>query len=213
MNKYYFEGKTQEQAINLALYELNISEDDLIVNNVEDKSSLLKKNVKIEVLNIKEIISFIKDTLNKITELMGAKSNLEVKRREKSISVTIFSENNAILIGKNGKNVAALQLLIRQMVNSKLKEPLSIIIDVGNYKEKRARSIEYLAKKLAREAYKTKTEVTMDSMNSYERRIVHEVLADDKYVYTESIGEEPNRKVVIKLKERVLCQIMGENQK
>lgn len=83
MNKYYFEGKTQEQAINLALYELNISEDDLIVNNVEDKSSLLKKNVKIEVLNIKEIISFIKDTLNKITELMGAKSNLEVKRREK----------------------------------------------------------------------------------------------------------------------------------
>ena len=180
MNKYYFEGKTQEQAINLALYELNISEDDLIVNNVEDKSSLLKKNVKIEVLNIKEIISFIKDTLNKITELMGAKS---------------------ILIGKNGKNVAALQLLIRQMVNSKLKEPLSIIIDVGNYKEKRARSIEYLAKKLAREAYKTKTEVTMDSMNSYERRIVHEVLANDKYVYTESIGEEPNRKVVIKLKE------------
>ena len=208
MNKYYFEGKTQEQAINLALYELNISEDDLIVNNVEDKSSLLKKNVKIEVLNIKEIISFIKDTLNKITELMGAKSNLEVKRREKSISVTIFSENNAILIGKNGKNVAALQLLIRQMVNSKLKEPLSIIIDVGNYKEKRARSIEYLAKKLAREAYKTKTEVTMDSMNSYERRIVHEALADDKYVYTESIGEEPNRKVVIKLKESKILSFL-----
>ncbi len=201
MNKYYFEGKTQEQAINLALYELNISEEDLIVNNVEDKSNLLKKNVKIEVLNMKEIISFIKDTLNKITDLMGAKSNFEVKRRENSITVTIFSENNAILIGKNGKNVTALQLLIRQMVNSKLKEPLSIIIDVGNYKEKRAKSIEYLAKKLAREAYKTKTEVTMDSMNSYERRIVHEALADDKYVYTESIGEEPNRKVVIKLKE------------
>ena len=131
MNKYYFEGKTEEQAINLALYELNISEEDLIVNNVEDKSSLLKKNVKIEVLNIKEIVSFIKDTLSKMTELMGAKSNFEVKRRENSITVTIFSENNAILIGKNGKNVAALQLLIRQMVNSKLKEPLSIITDVG----------------------------------------------------------------------------------
>ena len=201
MKTYTFEGKTKEAAVELALEELKISEEDLIINNITEKSGLLKKSVEIEVLNIKEIISFIKDTLNKITELMGAKSNLEVKRREKSISVTIFSENNAILIGKNGKNVAALQLLIRQMVNSKLKEPLSIIIDVGNYKEKRARSIEYLAKKLAREAYKTKTEVTMDSMNSYERRIVHEVLADDKYVYTESIGEEPNRKVVIKLKE------------
>ena len=132
---------------------------------------------------------------------MNAEGNLEVRRREESISVTIFSENNAILIGKNGKNIAALQLLIRQMVNTKLNKPLSIILDVGNYKEKRARNIAYLAKKLAREAYKTKTEVTMDSMNSYERRLVHEALADDKYVYTESIGEEPNRKVVIKLKE------------
>ena len=73
--------------------------------------------------------------------------------------------------------------------------------NAGNYKEKRVKSIEILAKRLAREAHKTKTEVTMDSMNSYERRIVHEALADDKYVYTESIGEEPNRKVVIKLKE------------
>ena len=87
------------------------------------------------------------------------------------------------------------------MVNSKLNSPLGIVIDVGNYKEKRAKNIENLAKRLAREAYKTKTEVTMDSMNSYERRIVHEALADDKYVYTESVGEEPNRKVVIKLKE------------
>lgn len=201
MNKYYFEGKTEEQAINTALEELKLSKEDLIVNSIEDKSSILKKNVNIEVLNMNEIITFIKDTLNQITDLMGAKSNLEVRRRDNNISVTIFSENNSILIGKNGKNVAALQLIIRQMVNSKLKEPLSIIIDVGNYKEKRARSIEYLAKRLAREAYKTKTEVTMDSMNSYERRIVHEALADDKYVYTESIGEEPNRKVVIKLKE------------
>lgn len=201
MNKYYYEGKTEEAAIELALEELKISREDLIVNNVEDKSGLLKKNVKIEVLNMNEIVSFVKETVSEIIKKMNAEGNLEVRRRESSISVTIFSENNAILIGKNGKNVAALQQLIRQMVNTKLNTPLSIVLDVGNYKEKRARNITYLAKKLAREAYKTKTEVTMDSMNSFERRLVHEALADDKYVYTESIGEEPNRKVVIKLKE------------
>lgn len=200
MNKYYYEGKTKEQAIEMAIEDLKVSEEDLIINKVEDKSSLLKKLVKIEVLNMNEIVSFIKDTINEIISKMNTEANLEVRRRDNSISITIFSDNNAILIGKNGKNVSALQLLIRQMVNSNLKEPLSIIIDVGNYKEKRARNIEYLAKKLAREAYKTKTEITMDSMNSYERRLVHSALADDKYVYTESIGEEPNRKVVIKLK-------------
>lgn len=200
MNKYYYEGKTKEQAMEMAIEDLKVSEEDLIINNVEDKSSLLKKLVRIEVLNMNEVVSFIKDTINEIISKMNTEANLEVRRRDNSISITIFSDNNAILIGKNGKNVSALQLLIRQMVNSNLKEPLSIIIDVGNYKEKRARNIEYLAKKLAREAYKTKTEITMDSMNSYERRLVHSALADDKYVYTESIGEEPNRKVVIKLK-------------
>lgn len=200
MNKYYYEGKTKEQAMEMAIEDLKVSEEDLIINKVEDKSSLLKKLVRIEVLNMNEVISFIKDTINEIISKMNTEANLEVRRRDNSISITIFSDNNAILIGKNGKNVSALQLLIRQMVNSNLKEPLSIIIDVGNYKEKRARNIEYLAKKLAREAYKTKTEITMDSMNSYERRLVHSALADDKYVYTESIGEEPNRKVVIKLK-------------
>lgn len=200
MNKYYYEGKTKEQAMEMAIEDLKVSEEDLIINKVEDKSSLLKKLVRIEVLNMNEVVSFIKDTINEIISKMNTEANLEVRRRDNSISITIFSDNNAILIGKNGKNVYALQLLIRQMVNSNLKEPLSIIIDVGNYKEKRARNIEYLAKKLAREAYKTKTEITMDSMNSYERRLVHSALADDKYVYTESIGEEPNRKVVIKLK-------------
>ena len=200
MNKYYYEGKNKESAIELALQDLKITEEDLIINNVEEKSSLLKKTVKIEVLNINEIISYIKETINNITKEMNIEANLEIRRRENGITVTIFSDNNSILIGKNGKNIAALQLLIRQMVNSKLNESLSIIIDVGNYKEKRAKSIVSLAKRLAREAYKTKTEVTMDSMNSYERRIVHESLSEDKYVYTESIGEEPNRKVVIKLK-------------
>lgn len=200
MNKYYYEAKTKEQAIETAIEELKISKEDLIINKEEDKSNLLKKSVKIEVLNMNEIISFIKDTINEIMNKMNVETNLEVRRRDNNITITIFSDNNAILIGKNGKNMSALQLIIRQMVNSNLNEPLSIIIDVGNYKEKRARNIEYLAKKLAREAYKTKTEITMDSMNSYERRIVHSALADDKYVYTESVGEEPNRKVVIKLK-------------
>ena len=150
MKTYTFEGKTKEAAVELALEELKISEEDLIINNITEKSGLLKKSVEIEVLNINEIITFIKETISKITKLMGTESNLEVRRRDNSISVTIFSDNNSILIGKNGKNVAALQLIIRQMVNSKLKEHLSIIIDVGNYKEKRVKSIEILAKRLAR---------------------------------------------------------------
>ena len=180
MNSHIYEAKTKEAALEMALQELNVDKEDLIINKVDEKNSLLKKSVQIEVYNINEIVSFIKDTISEITKRMNVEANLEVRKRDKSISITIFSDNNSILIGKQGKNVAALQLLIRQMVNSKLNEPISITLDVGNYKEKRIKSIEALAKRLAREAYKTKTEITMDSMNSYERRIVHSVLSDDK---------------------------------
>ena len=203
MKKYTYEGKTYDEVKEKALSELKVNEEDLIIINKEEKSSLLKKTAKIEVTTINDVQNYIKETINEILKLMGIKTNFEVRRRDKSISIKLFSNNNAILIGKNGRTIGALQTIIRQIVSNQINEKLSILWDVENYKEKKEKNIEYLAKKTAREVAKTKVEVTMDSMNSYERRIVHRVLADDKYVYTESIGEEPNRCVVIKLKEEI----------
>lgn len=203
MKKYTYEGKTYDEVKEKALSELKVNEEDLIIINKEEKSSLLKKTAKIEVTTINDVQNYIKETISEILKLMGIETNFEVRRRDKAISIKLFSNNNAILIGKNGRTIGALQTIIRQIVSNQINEKLSILLDVENYKEKKEKNIEYLAKKTAREVAKTKVEVTMDSMNSYERRIVHSVLADDKYVYTESIGEEPNRCVVIKLKEEI----------
>ncbi len=203
MKKYTYEGKTYDEVKERALSELKVNEEDLIIINKEEKSSLLKKTAKIEVTTINDVQNYIKETISEILKLMGIETNFEVRRRDKTISIKLFSNNNAILIGKNGRTIGALQTIIRQIVSNQINEKLSILLDVENYKEKKEKNIEYLAKKTAREVAKTKVEVTMDSMNSYERRIVHSVLADDKYVYTESIGEEPNRCVVIKLKEEI----------
>ncbi len=203
MKKYTYEGKTYDEVKEKALSELKVNEEDLIIINKEEKSSLLKKTAKIEVTTINDVQNYIKETISEILKLMGIETNFEVRRRDKSISIKLFSNNNAILIGKNGRTIGALQTIIRQIVSNQINEKLSILLDVENYKEKKEKNIEYLAKKTAREVAKTKVEVTMDSMNSYERRIVHSILADDKYVYTESIGEEPNRCVVIKLKEEI----------
>ena len=203
MKKYTYEGKTYDEVKERALSELKVNEEDLIIINKEEKSSLLKKTAKIEVTTINDVQNYIKETISEILKLMGIETNFEVRRRDKSISIKLFSNNNAILIGKNGRTIGALQTIIRQIVSNQINEKLSILLDVENYKEKKEKNIEYLAKKTAREVAKTKVEVTMDSMNSYERRIVHSILANDKYVYTESIGEEPNRCVVIKLKEEI----------
>lgn len=202
MKKYIYEGKTIEELKEKALNELKVNEEDLIINILEEKNSLLKKTAKIEVTTINDVINYAKKILSEILKLMNIDVKFEIRRREKTISIKLFSDNNAILIGKNGRTIAALQTLIRQIVSNEINEKISIILDVENYKEKRTKNIEYLAKKTAREVAKTKVEATLDSMNSYERRIVHNILSNDKFVYTESIGEEPNRCVVIKLKEQ-----------
>lgn len=201
MKSYTYEGKNKEEAINKAVNELNTIRENLIVEVLEETKGIVKKKVVVKVIKQDEIVDFIKDTLNEITKSMGVNINLEVRKRNETISIKIFSDDNAILIGKNGRTISALQNLIKQMVYNVLEEKISIILDVENYKEKRIKSLEYLAKNTAKEVSKTKIEAKLDSMNSYERRIIHEALSNNRYVYTESTGEEPNRCVVIKPKE------------
>ena len=201
MKTYTFEGKTYEEAVTKALEELKVTEENLTINVLESKQGLLKKIVKIEVININDVIDYLKESIKEITELMNIKVNLEVRRREETITITLFSDNNSILIGKNGKNIQALQNIIRQIIPNSINEKYKIIIDVENYKEKRLITIERIAKRVAREVKNTKVESKLEPMNSYERRIVHNVLTNNKYVFTESEGEEPNRYVVIKPKE------------
>ena len=201
MKKYIYDGKTKEEAISKALEELKVAEKNLIINVLEEKSTLLKKNVKIEVINYNDLVDFVKEIITEITKMMGMTVNLEVRRRDDNITIKIFSDHNAVLIGKNGRAIEALQTIVRQIVHNETNEFVGIILDVENYKEKRVKNLEYLAKKVAREVKETKVETKLDSMNSYERRIIHSILSDNKYVYTESIGEEPNRCVVVKPKE------------
>lgn len=201
MKKSYFEGKTQEEATEKALKELNTEEKNLIVRVVEEKNTLLKKNVKIEVIEYNDIISSIKEHLEEITKLMGINVNLEVRRREYDITIKLFSDHNAVLIGKNGNTLEALQTIIRQIIHNETNTFISIILDVENYKDKKIKTLELLAKRVAKEVAKTKVEAKLDSMNSYERRIVHSLLSNAPYVYTESVGLEPDRCVVIKPKD------------
>ncbi len=201
MKKNIYEGKTKEEAIEKALTELKVDEKNLIVNVLEEKNTLLKKIVKIEVIDYNDVIDYIKENIIEITKLMGLTVNLEVRRRDDNITIKIFSDHNAVLIGKNGRAIEALQTIIRQIVHNETKEFIGVILDVENYKEKRVKNLEYLAKKIAKEVKETKVETKLDSMNSYERRIIHSTLSDNKYVYTESVGEEPNRCVVVKPKE------------
>ena len=203
MEKHNYIGKTKEEAIQQAKEELQEVEENLFIKEIEvTKGGLFKsKKVEIEVVEKREVVKEIKDYLIKLLKKMGYTVNIEVKNKEEVPKYIIFSDNDALLIGKNGKNLKALSLIVSQYLNTELGQNYKFVIDVNEYKEKREQSLERLAKKVAREVAQTKVAVKLDSMNSYERRIIHNILTDHKKVYTESEGEEPNRCVVIKPKE------------
>ncbi len=199
MKIYNFEGKTEEQVIFDALKELNVKEDEMIKEIKEEEKGLLKKKkYNLNVVLKSDIINYSKELIKEITHLMGIEVNMETIRKTDQINIILHSENNNLLIGKNGKTLKALQYILKQSLLNKTNMTININVDVENYKENRKKHIERLAKKLAKEVLKTNEEIKMTSMNSYERRLVHEVLKNFKNIKTESEGEEPNRSVVIK---------------
>ncbi len=203
MEKHKYIGKTKEEAITNAKIALEETEENLIIKELEEvKGGLFKsKKVEIEVIERREVVKYIKEYLNKLIKMMGLSANIEIKNKNEVPTYTIYSENDGLLIGKNGKNLKALSIITSQHLLNELGVTFKFVIDINSYKEKHEKSLEYLAKKIAREVAASKIEVKLDSMNSYERRIIHNALTNNKKVYTESEGEEPNRYVVVKPKE------------
>ena len=203
MEKHKYQAKTKEEAIALATVELQEIESNLFIKELETiKGGLFKSaKVEIEVIEKREVVKYIKDYIVKLLKDLGFQANVEIKNKETVPTYTIYSDNDALLIGKNGKNLKALSVIVNQHINKELGRTYKFIIDINSYKEKHEKQLEQLAKRIAREVASTKIEVKMDSMNSYERRIIHNALTNNKKVYTESEGEEPNRYVVVKPKE------------
>lgn len=197
-----FEGKVLSDLIESSLNSLNLTSDDVIIKEEEIKGGLLKKSsYKIKIYTLTDIQNCVKEYLEEITKLMGLEVTFETKRRDSQICVKMYSDNNSLLIGKDGKTLSSLTVIVKQMLNNKYGINPHIILDVENYKEHQEQRLERLAKRIAREVVQSKMDVKLDNMNSYERRIIHNILTNNKKVYTESEGEEPNRYVVVKPKE------------
>ena len=201
MNRSRFVGKTKEDAINQAKIGLQELEENLYIKEVEVKTGLFNKKVEIEVIRKDDVIDFVKDYLKQLITNMGLSANIEVKKRDEIVTYTIYANNNAILIGKNGKTLEAITILVKQIIHKEIGTYLNVSIDIGEYKVQQQKRIESMAKRVAREVARSKIPAKLDPMNSYERRLIHTALADNPKVTTESEGEEPNRCVVIKPKE------------
>lgn len=203
MEKYVYKGKEEQSVLNEALKDLGVTIDEVLTKTSEEKGGLFSgKKVVIEIVKLEDIASFGKKILEDILKGFNLEGNIEKQIRNKQISYRIHSNNNGILIGKNGKVLSSIQNYLKQSISSQTGMYINIILDVENYKEKQNYFLERDVKKIARQVTLTKVDVKLDPMNSFQRRIVHNALSKFDYIKTESIGTEPNRCVVIKYKEK-----------
>lgn len=199
MNIVVTEGKNKEEALEKALVELNANQSEVIYKSEEFAGKLFKaSSAKVTAITKRDILNEMKDYLKQLVEGLGLKVEIESNIREDSYNMKMYSDNNPILIGKNGQTLKALETLMKQKFLKEWNCYFKINLDVEDYKEKRIAYLERLAVKTAKEVRDTKIAVTLENMNSYERRIIHNKLTKFKGVITESEGEEPNRHIVIK---------------
>lgn len=199
MEKIVKEGKVLEEVLEELLSENNLSKSDVIVKSVNKKGKLFQGTLcEVTVYPKSAIYEEIKAFLKEVINYLGLEVNFEINSNENRTTVKMYSNNNPILIGKNGQTLKALEELVKQMLQSKYNIYFKVSLDVENYKSKKEKNLERMAKNFAREVSKTKMPIKLDNMSSYERRIIHNALTGFNGIKTESEGEEPNRHVVIK---------------
>ncbi|MGI6329441.1 MAG: protein jag [Bacilli bacterium] len=202
MKVYVFEVKNEEELKQKINNELNVKKEDLLIKTTEKvTNNLFKiKRIKVEVLKLDDVINFSKRFLIEIMEKMGLKLELEHQKRDNYIKINMFSNNNGILIGKNGRTLDSLQQILRSCIINNTGFRCNLILDVQNYKSNQKRYLKRLAFKKASEVIENEMEIKLNAMKAYERKTIHEVLADNDKIITISEGEEPNRYVILKLK-------------
>ncbi|QVK21242.1 KH domain-containing protein [Mycoplasmatota bacterium] len=199
MRKIQFEVKSLEQALELAVPELRVSKDKIKLEIIKEKKSLLKgKTLTVEARIDEDIIDVIYNYLKDMLEGMDIDYSIDIKNNENSTTFSIQTDNNPLLIGREGKTLNAIQFMCKQIMYIYSDEKINFNVDIGGYKDNRILQLEMLATRTAKEVARTKIEAILDPMNSYERRIVHAKLSEWRDVYTESVGEDPNRCLVIK---------------
>ena len=223
------EGKTTNEAIEKGLKQLNVSRDrvDIKVLENEDKRSFFsilaprivkveltlkepKANTKKEVKPRKEIVlteeeqekaeKNIKIFMDELIKNLPEDTTYEVIKKSEAIFVNISSDNLGFLIGYRGETLYAFQNVLSAIAGKGIDNKVRVILDIQGYKEKRKKTLEDLAQKVASTVIKTKKSVTLEPMQAFERKIIHSKLQENNKVETMSIGEEPHRRIVISLK-------------
>jgi len=199
------QGKTVDEAIELAIRELEVDRDEVQVKVIDEGSKgilgFLAKAARVEVIVKQKPEEVAMEFLEDLLKFFDIDIDISLHVKNDHINIELNGEKVGILIGKHGSTLDALQYLTSLVVNRNFEEFTRIVLDAENYRKRREKTLERLANRLARKVAETKRSITLEPMQPNERRIIHTALQGDRKVNTKSIGEGSNRRVIISLKE------------
>lgn len=208
-------GKNTEEAIRKGLEDLKVSREDVKIEVLEEASSggvlgiLSAKMAKVRLTVDKKISDVqAEDTINRLDKILKELFKItgddgieyKIEKGKNQINLTITGDKVSHLIGYKGKTIESFQSLLNAMLQRENEESAKVFVEVNDYKKRKEEKLKNLANKMANNVIKFRKPIRLEPMSAYERLIIHTELAKRDDVETESQGEEPRRRVVIKKK-------------
>jgi spoIIIJ-associated protein len=191
MNLY--SGKNLEEALDHAADGENVDVEYLqyrVITQTDDKC-------EIEAYFVADVIDFVKGYITTVLKNMGLTTELNAKYEKEVINMNIQTDRDAVLIGKGGRTLQALNELVRVAIHNRFSKHYKILLDIGDYKEEKYEKLIQMARRYAKEVQTTKNTVTLNPMPSDERRIIHGALSGYHNIKTESKGQGKDRRLTI----------------
>ncbi len=178
--------------------ELTLKED--LEEPLKEKEVKIKKEIILKEEEKEKAIENIKNFLEELSKSFPEEIKYEIKEKDNYINVSIDGEDLGFLIGYRGETLYSMQSILSAIGGKGIQNKIRVILDIQGYKEKREKTLENLAEKVAKTVIRTRKSVKLEPMRAYERKIIHSKLQQNPKVETTSIGEEPYRRIIVSLK-------------
>lgn len=182
--------------------ELTVKEDSEQVEIKENKVIKPKKEIKLSNEEQEKAKGNLEVFLEEFIKNLPEKTKFDIEKSENYINVSLNGDDLGYLIGYRGETLYALQNILSTIAGKDIQNKVRVILDVQGYKEKREKTLEELAEKVAKTVVRTKKSVKLEPMKAYERKIIHSKLQQHPRVETTSVGEEPYRRIIVSLKNK-----------
>ncbi|MCL5985821.1 MAG: KH domain-containing protein [Actinobacteria bacterium] len=199
-------GNSVDEAVAKGAEKLGLEFDEVDYEVIGEKGRKIlgfgNQKVEVRVFKKKNINEMVKDFVINVVKVFDSSAVVECKRDNNVITIDISGDDSAIIIGRHGTTLNALQFITEIVANRTSDVKVRVFMDVDGYKRRQDKKLEDFARSMAQKAIRERRDIALRPMTARERKIVHNMLAADTQVRTESLGEEPDRRVIIRVAEK-----------